>query len=375
MAAMLRGIRATGRPGPALCSAVVLAMLTGCAVSEPLPAAAQSAPHTKPEALAPAAPRMPAEEECARISGRLVEGQQAAVSFRMGASAFGITLPGQGWCEIRMGPAYARVFVNVGPRVDARRANRNASPWDMDFVAVQVAPYADARGVGGAADLRERLRRIIEAYGGGRSGGFLDLTRRPGVRTEIGEVEPGNSCVPLRIAGELPAGLDPTTGTNAPHARRFVARARFCLAPPPLEGAALIVVLHETTAADRTAQARTPRYDALAEAVTGSLVFGAAPVTGAAPQPLREACRAAAQDFDTTFPQLAARLGVTPDPGAVGSIEVAMGLLVALVDSRIPDEDTRRLCFREVLEARRFGSPPTLDEARRMLGAGRPTAR
>jgi hypothetical protein len=363
------GIRAPRRAGPLLCSIAALAMLAGCTAPE---ATAQSAPPAKPEALAPAAPRTPAGEECARISGRLVEGSQPTVAFRMGASAFGITLPGQDWCEIRMGPAYARVFVDVAPRVQARRANPGARAWDMDFVAVQVAPYPDTRRIGGAADLRDRLRGMIGSTSGGQPGGFLDLARRPGVSTEVGEVEPGHACVPLRISGELPAGRDPVTGSNPPHARRFVARARFCLAPPPLQGAAMIVVLHETTAADRAAQARAPRYDALAEAVMGSLVFGAAPVAGAAPQPLPEACRATVQDFDSTFPQLAARLGVTPDPGAVGSIEVAMGLLVALVDSRIPDEDTRRLCFREVLEARRFGNPPSLDEARRILAAGRP---
>jgi hypothetical protein len=206
----------------------------------------------------------------------MLDGPDARIAFTVGHSAISVTLPGSDWCEIRMGPTFARTFVLVTPRVQARRTAPNASPWQMDAVIMQAAsfPVPPDLPIRDPDALRTRLQTLLDTGSSGSGAhGFLEFARRPGIRRDLGQVDPRTGCVPLDVSGALPAGRDRVTGANPPQPRQFVMRARICLGPPGAEVAAGLVFLRESTVGDAGAAARAATYDALAEQVFASLAF------------------------------------------------------------------------------------------------------
>lgn len=299
----------------------------------------------------------------------MLAGPDARIDFTAGRGAVSVTLPGSDWCEIRMGPSFARTFVLVTPRVQARRAAPNASQWQMDAVAIQFAPFQVPPDlpIQDPEALRARLQQVLDSGSSGAStGGFLEFARRPGFRRDLGPVDPRTRCVPLDVSGALPAGQDRVTGANPPEPRQFMMRARICLGPDGTESAAGLVFLRESTVGDAGAAGRAATYDALAEQVFASLAFGAAPRRAAVPGNGAD-CQAIATAFDRSFRDTAAMLRIAPEPGAPGAMEVAMGLLVSIVERRITDESTRQRCFTEVLRSRGFPNAPPYAEARAMI--------
>lgn len=311
-------------------------------------------------------PQGPAASECARLPGRMLERADPRIAFAAGPTTVSITLPGSDWCEIRMGPPQARTFVLVTPRVEARRAAPNATQWQMDFAALQAAPYRLVPGqtITDPETLRSRLEQALETGSSGQGiEGFIEFARRPGMQRELGPVDPRTRCVPLQVSGGLPA-----SGANPPHARRFIMRARICLGPPGSEAALGMVFIQESTVGDPGAARRASGYDHIVERIFASLAFSAASPSASQQAPVSPACQEAATEFDQVFPEAAAMLRVTPEPGAAGAVEVAMGILVAIIEMRGGDLASQRRCFTEVLRARGFQNAPTFDAARDMTG-------
>ena len=102
-------------------------------------------------------------------------------------------LPGSDLCEIRIGPRFARTFLNVAPRVEMSARRPDATIWQMHSVFFQMGAFALKPG-GAAAESPELLRDAFEEAirsGTGESEGFLAFARRPNVHRESGVRDTG----------------------------------------------------------------------------------------------------------------------------------------------------------------------------------------
>ena len=153
----------------------------------------------------PGPPSGPAEQECRSIGSSVgfFRGADQRVEVKTQAGQVSVLLPGSDWCEIRMGPRFARTFLNVAPRVEMWGRRPDATIWQMHSVFFQMGAFALKPG-GAAAESPELLRDAFEEAirsGTGESEGFLAFARRPNVHREWGVRDTGGRCLPLQMTG------------------------------------------------------------------------------------------------------------------------------------------------------------------------------
>jgi hypothetical protein len=187
-----------------------------------------------------------------------------------------VMLPGEAWCEVRVagrGNLPMRQFVHMPPRVERRLTDREASPFDMHFVMIEMAlpppsgdgPYPPVETVraGYAAALRPG-----QGPTSGPGSGLTALIRM-GARADVGAVDQATGCFPVTMEGDVPA-----PGNRLRH---FEMQSRVCVATAGAGAAATIQLLQEWAPDAPDAPARRDHYRRVAERLFASIRMGAAP--------------------------------------------------------------------------------------------------
>jgi hypothetical protein len=215
-----------------------------------------------------------AESECRSLNGRLVSGTDRAVTIRAGDRQVSATLPGEAWCEVQfMQAGNMRQFVHTPPRVERRRAESNATPFDMHFVMIELAllPPGGSGAYPSAEIVRSGYADALRPGQGpapGPGSGLTGLIRR-GAKADVGAVDPATGCFPVTMDGDMPA--------PANRVRHFEMRSRVCVATAGAGAAATIQLLQEWGPGDRDVSARVQAYRGEAERLFASLRLGGAP--------------------------------------------------------------------------------------------------
>jgi hypothetical protein len=215
------------------------------------------------------------ESECRGLKGRLVDGSNRPVVIGGEIRRVSATLPNDGWCEVTgvLGSG-VRQFVHMPPRVERRRADLNASSFDMHFVMVELAFLPPPAGSVTYPPIETLRASFAGALQGGRGpvtgpgSGLTALVRR-GAKAEVGPIDPATGCFPVNLEGDTRAP------NNTP--RHFEMRSHVCVTTVGAGAAASLQLLQEWTPGAPDVSERVQDYRRTSELLFASMRLRGAP--------------------------------------------------------------------------------------------------